>query len=248
MIKKNEKKLKNINTDNNDNIDINVNTDINTDINTDNNNIDNNIDINADTDIDTDIDIDKQDISNIVGVNDDDNITDDSDETVYFKFNTTKHKLEGKHKLKRDTIFYGKLNEDETDDYLQQSNSDYFNKDFPIERGSQYEMESRHFEDAENQRNLKKRIYKLLKNNTDLDFNANRRKPNKQAFNSYYEMIIKELGNQYTKSEMFVELSYYFTDHIFNMYKLLYPIHATNIIIELKDKGYLNELDNMKFI
>jgi len=185
------------------------------------------------------------------GVNGDDSSSPepelDSDETVYFKFNTTNHKLEGKHRLKRDTIFHGKLDEDEDED-IYSSNSDYFNKDFPIEKGSSFEMESRNFEEMENQRQLKKSIYDILTDNTDLDFTSNRRKPNKQAFNNYYEMLLDGLQNKYTKSEIFVELSYYFTDHIFNMYKLLNPDHATNIIMELRDKGYLNELDDMKFV
>jgi len=171
----------------------------------------------------------------------------DDDDTVRFKFNTTKHKLEGKHRLKRDTIFHGKLEEEEEVD-MYSSNSDYYNKDFPIEKGTSFENESRNFEEMESQRKLKKNIYNILSENTDLDFTSNRRKPNKQAFNNYYEMILDELQNRYTKSEIFVELSYYFTDHIFNMYKLLYPEHATNIIMELRDKGHLNELDDMKFV
>jgi len=172
--------------------------------------------------------------------------TDVDDDTVHFKFATTKHKLEGKHRLKRDTIFHGKLEEEEDDMYS--SNSDYYNKDFPIEKGTTFENESINFEEMENQRKLKKNIYKILTDNTELDFTSNRRKPNKQAFNNYYQMLLDELENRYTRSEIFVELSYYFTDHIFNMYKLLYPEHATNIIMELRDKGYLTELDNMKFV
>jgi hypothetical protein len=215
-----------------------------------------------DNDIDSDSDIDNSDtIDNdtIVSDNDDidsdidDNGVDDGvdDDTVYFKFNTTKHRLEGKHSLKRDTIFHGKLDKKEDDEYESIhyiSNSDYYNKDFPIEKGTMYDLESRNFEEMESQRKLKKRVYELLRDNTELDFTTNRRKPNKQAFNNYYEMILNDLGNSYTKSEIFVELSYYFTDHIFNMYKLLYPKHATDIIMELKEKGYLNELDDMKFI
>ena len=109
-------------------------------------------------------------------------------------------------------------------------------------------MESSNYEEMENQRMLKNDIYNLLSSNTDLDFRSNRRKPNKQAFNNYYKMLIDNLNSKYTKSEIFVELSYYFTDHIFNMYKLLYPEYATGILMELRDKGYLKELDSMSFI
>jgi len=180
----------------------------------------------------------------------DDPDDDDDDDTVYFKFNTTSHKIEGKHRLKRDTIFYGKLNEESEEDEIlyYNSTSEYYNKDFPIERGTVYEDESRNYGEVESQRLLKKDIYNLLKAKTDLDFDSNRRKPNKQSFNSYYEMLLKNLNNNYTKSEIFVELSYYFTDHIFNMYKLLYPQYATSIIMELREKGYLDELDDMMFV
>jgi len=178
----------------------------------------------------------------------DDEFDDLDEDTVYFKFNTTTHRMEGKHSLKRDTIFNGKLNEENEED-MYSSNSEYFgNNGTPIKKGTLFNLESQNFHDMEEQRELKKRMYNLLKENTNIDFKSNRRKPNKQFFNEYYEMLLKELGNKYTKSEIFVELSYYFTDHIFNIYKLLYPIHATNIIKELKDKGYLNELNNMNFV
>lgn len=190
---------------------------------------------------------------------DDDDVVDDDndkedldneldDDTVYFKFNNTKHKLEGKHSLKRDTIFQGKLTDEEDEDLYNSTTGDYFNKEFPIKKGTMFEMESRNLEDLENERNLKRDIYDILDKKTNLDFSSNRRKPNKQDFNSHYEMLIDNLDKKYTKSEIFVELSYYFTDHIFNMYKLLYPQHATNIIMELRDKGFLDELDDMNFI
>lgn len=207
-------------------------------------------DIKDDDIVDNDIvddDINDDDISDDDISNNDEPINDD-DDTVYFKFNTTKHKLEGKHSLKRDTIFQGKIIDEDDEELYSSITGDYYNKDFPIKKGTMFEVESRNLEDLENQRNLKKDIYNLLNENTDLDFTSNRRKPNKQAFNGYYDMLLKKLNKKYTKSEIFVELSYYFTDHIFNMYKLLYPEHATNIIMELKEKGFLDELDDMKFI
>ena len=209
----------------------------------------------------TDINEDEllEDINESENTTDDDSIEDkkdkeegekveekDDDDLIYFKFNTTKHKLEGKHSLKRDTIFHGKLNEEE--DNEESYYNDYYNKDFPIENGTIQDLESRNYEEMEIQRRLKKDIYNLLDEKTDLDFSANRRKPNKQAFNNHYSMLLDNLHDRYTKSEIFVELSYYFTDHIFNMYKLLNPEHATNIIKELRDKGFLNELDDMKFV
>jgi hypothetical protein len=68
---------------------------------------------------------------------------------------------------------------------------------------------------------LSQDVYDYLNDLTELDFSSNRRKPNRQAFNEYYRMLIDNIGKDYTKSEIFVELSYYFTDNIFNMFKLL---------------------------
>ena len=64
----------------------------------------------------------------------------------------------------------------------------------------------------------------------------------RQIFNSYYQMLLTNLKYKYTKSEIFVTLSYYFTDNIFNMFKLLDKKHATIIIMELKNKGYLEDI------
>ena len=96
--------------------------------------------------------------------------------------------------------------------------------------------------------NLSKDVYDLLEEKTELDFSSNRRKPNKQAFNVYYKMLLDNIGNEYTKSEIFVEFSYYFTDNIFNMFKLLDKEYATQIIVELKKSGYLRNLNNVNFI
>jgi hypothetical protein len=60
-------------------------------------------------------------------------------------------------------------------------------------------------------------------------------------------MLLDNIGKEYTKSEIFVELAYYFTDNMFNMFKLLDKEYATQIIIELKESGYLHNL-NINFI
>jgi len=170
----------------------------------------------------------------------------DTDFDIMFKGSANKHKLEGTHSLKRDTIFMGKL-EDETE-CLQSSTQDYDTDNYGIEKGSTYEMESRHYEDYTYNKNLTKDIYDILVEKTEIDFVANRRKPNKQTFNEYYRMCINDLSHKYTKSEIFVELSYYFTDNIFNMFKLLNKKNATGIILELKEKGYLTDIGNINFI
>lgn len=175
--------------------------------------------------------------------------SEDSDSDVWFNFNTNNHKLEGKHSLTRDTIFKGKI-DDSSEDNVSSGNSEIFNMNegFTLETGSMFDFESRNNEEYIGRLNLQNDVYELLKEKTELDFSSNRRKPNRQAFNDYYKMLLNNIGKEYTKSEIFVELSYYFTDNIFNMFKLLDKEYATQIIVELKKSGYLNNLNNINFI
>lgn len=205
-----------------------------------------------------DIDENLNDLNEIEEVSDnadsiDDDSTDEESESeedeidIMFKFNTNNHKIEGKHSLKRDTIFKGKVEDESTEhSYITE---DFPSQDgFPIEVGSAYEFESKHNDEYVNRLSLSEDVYRLLQENTELDFTSNRRKPNRQAFNDYYRMLLDKLGRKYSKSEVFVELSYYFTDNIFNMFKLLDKEYATQIIYELKQSGYLNNLNNINFI
>lgn len=176
-------------------------------------------------------------------------VSEDTEFDIMFKETANKHKMEGIHSLKRDTIFMGKLAEEVEDGFEDSTIFPDFDKDnYNLERGSAYEMETRQYEDYYYRQCLTKDVYKVLGLKTDIDFVGNRRKPNKITFNEYYIMCITELGKTYTKSEIFVELSYFFTDNIFNMFKLLNKKNATGIILELKNKGYLTNISNINFI
>jgi len=199
--------------------------------------------LNDDAELDEEIEI-VEDMENDVEIEEEK--TEDTEFDIMFKGTANKHKLEGTHALKRDTIFMGKL-EDVTDQH-DTSTQEYDTDNYNIERGSQYEKESRHYSDYFYEKSLTKDIYDILNEKTEIDFVQNRRKPNKQTFNKYYEMCIEDLSMKYTKSEIFVELSYYFTDNIFNMFKLLNKKNATGIILELKEKGYLSNIGNINFI
>lgn len=180
---------------------------------------------------------------------DEDEEDEDDDVDIMFKFNTNNHKIEGKHSLARDTIFKGKVEEiTEDSEYLSCQDDFNLNDGLPIEVGTNYEFESKYHEEYIGRLNLSRDVYDLLSEKTELDFSSNRRKPNRQAFNDYYRMLLENIGKEYTKSEIFVELSYYFTDNIFNMFKLLDKEYATQIIIELKQSGYLSNLNNINFI
>ena len=180
----------------------------------------------------------------------DEDVVEEDDIDIMFKFNTNNHKIEGKHSLSRDTIFKGKIDSGESgpEELMQLPEEINVIDGLPIEVGSNYEFESKYHDEYVNRQNLSKDVYTMLKENTDLDFSCNRRKPNRQAFNDYYKMLIDNLGSQYSRSQIFVELSFYFTDNIFNMFKLLDKEHATKIIIELKQGGYLDNLNNINFI
>jgi len=170
----------------------------------------------------------------------------DNDFEIMFKKTANKHKLEGTHALKRDTIILGKKEEEENDNLHE--TTDFFNNTFEIEKGTNFDYETHNNEDYIYKKELTQDIYDILDNQTDIKFLENRRKPNKLTFNKYYDMCISELSIKYTKSEIFVELSYYFTDKIFNMFKLLNKKNASGIIKELKDKGFLNDIQNINFI
>lgn len=189
-----------------------------------------------------------EDLTNI-DIEDDEENESESDFDIMFKGSANKHKLEGTHSLKRDTIFMGKLeDEDEETDVEKIYIADYYDDNYDIEKGSSYEKETRNFEDYYYKKSLTKDVYKVLDEKTEINFTENRRKPNKQTFNNYYKMCVDDLNLKYTKSEIFVELSYYFTDNIFNMFKLLNKRNAAGIIAELKHKGYLNDIGNINFI
>jgi len=161
---------------------------------------------------------------------------------LLYHFNTNKHRQEGKHRLKRDTIFKGKLEKKPDEDGYGMEQDDYG------DISTFFDYESEQYSNNLEQNNLTKDVYEVLNKQTNLDFKQNRRKPNKETFNNYYNLLLKDLGFRYTKSEIFVELSYYFTDNIFNMFKLLDKRPATIIIKELNQKGYLKDLDGINFL
>lgn len=161
---------------------------------------------------------------------------------LLYKMNTNKHREQGKHQLSRDTIFKGKLENKSDNNEIQNNNDNYDSLNL-------YDIQYNDDDDEYlNQNNLTNDVYDILNDKTKLDFRQNRRKPNKEIFNGYYNLLIKELGYKYTKSEIFVELSYYFTDNIFNMFKLLDKKPANTIIKELIQKGYLKNISGINFL
>lgn len=172
----------------------------------------------------------------------------DTEFDIVFKNQINKHKLEGAHSLKRDTIFMGKIEECVPDDELDSCIIAEKEQSYDIERGSEYEKESKFHQDYQHNKDLVEDIYKILTEKTSLNLKSNRRKPNKETFNEYYKLCIKDLNIKYSRCEITVELAYYFTDNIFNMIKLLHPEYVSDIMSELENAGFMKKLKKFKFV
>ena len=167
----------------------------------------------------------------------------ESDFEIMFKQGQNKHKQEGKHSLSRDVIFQGKLEErDENEEFLT-TDFEYSAEFTKIDITSMSDQDD-FFIEVE----LEQDVYEILAEETNIDFTQNRRKPKREDFNQYYEILTSRLKSKFTYCEIFVALAYYFTDNIFNMFKLLDKKFASIIILELKDKGYLKDIGNINFV
>lgn len=131
----------------------------------------------------------------------------------------SKHKEFGKHALKEDIIFKGKKEDNPTEeDYT----GIYFNESFNHDPKSMYYDETINNYDYTREKDLKEKVYKILLEKTELNFDNNRRKPSKIDFNSYYSLLRNELDNdKFSYTEIFNELAFYFSDKLLNMFKLL---------------------------
>lgn len=148
----------------------------------------------------------------------------------------SKHKLEGKHSLKYDSIFKGKK-EDPLDEEDGTSSFDTYHKDtIEVDRSSNYYFESIDNEKYIRSKQVKERVYEVLEKNTSINFLNNRRKPSRNDFNQYYNILKDNLQSEsFTNVELFNELAVYFSDNLFNMFKLLDKKWRNLIILELQD-------------
>jgi hypothetical protein len=147
----------------------------------------------------------------------------------------SKHKLEGKHSLKYDSIFKGKKEETTEEDSLD-SFSSYRKDTIEVDKSSNYHTESIDNESYIRAKLVKERVYDVLKEHTQLNFMNNRRKPSRSDFNNYYSLLKANLKDEsFTNIELFNELAIYFSDNLFNMFKLLDNKWRNLIINELQD-------------
>lgn len=145
--------------------------------------------------------------------------------------NISKHKQSEKHALKHDSIFKGKKEEPYEESYTET----YFNEDFTHDPGSLYHNETMNHQEYIRDKDLKEKVFNILKEKTGLDFDKNRRKPSRNDFNHYYSILRNGLDNdKFTFTEIFNELAYYFSDNLLNMFKLLDPVWRNSIFSELR--------------
>ena len=148
----------------------------------------------------------------------------------------SKHKLEGKHSLKYDSIFKGKkedpLDEEDGMGYFETHHKEAIE----VDRSSNYYFESIDNEKYIRSKQVKERVYEVLEKNTSINFLNNRRKPSRSDFNQYYNILKDNLQSEsFTNVELFNELSVYFSDNLFNMFKLLDKKWRNILILELQD-------------
>lgn len=147
----------------------------------------------------------------------------------------SKHKIEGKHSLKYDSIFKGKKEDplDEEDG----STIDMYQKDtIEVDRSSNYYFESIDNEKYIRSKEVKEKVYEVLSEHTTINFLNNRRKPSRSDFNQYYNILKSNLKTEsFTNVELFNELAVYFSDNLFNMFKLLDKKYRNIIILELQE-------------
>jgi len=191
---------------------------------------DNEISIDDDEDnLDLVIEIDEDDLD----LNEDAEVKpEESEENVVL----SKHKLEGKHSLKYDSIFKGKK-EDPLNEEEGTSSFEVFQKDtIEVDRSSNYYFESIDNEKYIRAKQVKEKVYEVLSKHTTINFLNNRRKPSRTDFNQYYNTLKLNLQNEsFTNVELFNELAVYFSDNLFNMFKLLDKKWRNLIINELQD-------------
>ena len=192
---------------------------------------DSGLDFGDDEDLDIIIEIDEDDLDLDLQP-EVEKVVDTVDEDIVL----SKHKIEGKHSLKYDSIFKGKKEEATDEDDTSDLFSGYYRETIEVDKGSNY-----HFESIDNEmyirtKLVKERVYFVLGEYTTINFLNNRRKPSRVDFNNYYSLLKTHLKDEsFTNVELFNELSVYFSDNLFNMFKLLDNKWRNLIITELQD-------------
>jgi hypothetical protein len=160
----------------------------------------------------------------------------------------SKHKEVGKHALKYDSIFKGKKEDSNLDEYFIESASKN-NNTFEPDAASSYSFERDSPTEYTRLSQLKKDMYEVIVNDIKLNLKSSRRKPSRADFNKFYSKIVNSLDmNTYSYSEVFMEFAYYFSDNIENMFKMLDKKWGGKIAMELAKRGNVNGAKNLEDI
>ncbi len=146
----------------------------------------------------------------------DDNVEVNNLEVVF-----SKHKIKDRHRLCHDSIFNGKKEviNDESIHIIENSGKPY---SFEPSMKSNYYFERENPQEYKRLNSLKDNVYEVVTNILKLNVLKLRRKPSKNDFNAYYATVVSNIDMEiYSYSEVFMELSFYFSDNIGNMFKLL---------------------------
>lgn len=155
-----------------------------------------------------------------------------------------------KHALKHDDIFKGKKQKKSIEEDEYDTEDDYTNDKIIIDPGLSIHEEATNNADYQRMKQLKSEVYRILLNLTNLDFSKNRRKPGPSDFNKFYAIVKNNLDvSMYSKCEIFVELCYYFSDNLYNMFKMLNKKDGAEIVKELRVYMKMNKkLDTVDFL
>jgi len=181
--------------------------------------------------IDDDIESETEIVDNFV---EDEKVADKTTEDPKTEVIFSKHTINRKHSLNYDSIFKGKkdspLSEDEIDFSTQ------YNETFEVDKSSIYWYESVDNENYTKEKRIKEKVYDVLAEYTDINFLNNRRKPSRVDFNQFYYLLKTNLQDEnFSNVEIFNELAIYFSDNLFNMFKLLDNKWRNQIILELQE-------------
>ena len=187
--------------------------------------------------------VDDEVIENDVPSVDDGVVVDESPAEVIL----SKHTINRKHSLSYDSIFKGKKEDPLTEEESEHTSS--FNETFEVDKSSIYWYESVDNENYIKEKRIKEKVYDVLANHTDINFLNNRRKPSRTDFNHFYFLLKTNLQDEnFTNVEIFNELAVYFSDNLFNMFKLLDNKWRNLIISELQEhigkQHYSNDVMN----
>jgi predicted SprT family Zn-dependent metalloprotease len=174
--------------------------------------------------------------------NDNEDDIDDFDEDDSF---SSKHKANKKHELIYKTFVKEEKRIDQ-DDFE-------FNLILETVESTETNRNSAHYvQSVENDNYIKnkkvsEKIYNYLLENTDMNFLTARRKTSKNNFNNIFFKLIHLLKEENcSKTVIFHELSYYFSDNLRNMFKLLDEQYKIMILKELEN--YLGKKTRSKEI